>query len=57
MNIEFIKSEFEKLSLILRTWDEGEGISAIERDIALDKLKNIYDTVRFGEASETNVEN
>ena len=57
MNIEFIKSEFEKLSLILRTWDEGEGISAIERDIALDKLKNIYDTLRFGEASETNVEN
>ena len=57
MNIEFIKSEFEKLSLILRTWDEGESISAIERDIALDKLKNIYDTLRFGEASETNVEN
>lgn len=57
MNIEFIKSEFEKLSLILRTWDEGESISAIERDIALDKLKNIYDTLRFGEAAETNVEN
>jgi len=53
MNIEFIKSEFEKLSLIIRTWNEGEDISAIERDIALDKLKNIYDTLRFGVTAET----
>ncbi len=47
MNIEFIKSEFEKLTLILRSWKEGQNISTIERDIVLDKLKNIYDAVRF----------
>lgn len=47
MNIEFIKSEFEKLSLMLRSWKQGDGISTIERDIALDKLKNIYDALRF----------
>ncbi len=51
MNIEFIKSEFEKLSLIIRTWNGGESVSAIERDIALDKLKNIYDALRFGAAA------
>lgn len=51
MNIEFIKSEFEKLSLIIRTWNAGESVAAIERDIALDKLKNIYDTLRFDVAA------
>ena len=51
MNIEFIKSEFEKLSLIIRTWNAGESVAAIERDIALDKLKSIYDALRFGAAA------
>lgn len=53
MNIEFIKSEFEKLTLILRPWKEGQNISSIERDIVLDKLKNIYDAVRFADAAMT----
>ena len=53
MNIEFIKSEFEKLTLILRSWKEGHNISTIERDIVLDKLKNIYDAVRFADAGIT----
>ena len=51
MNIEFIKSEFEKLSLIIRTWNAGESVAAIERDIALDKLKSIYDALRFDAAA------
>lgn len=51
MNIEFIKSEFEKLTLILRSWKEDQNISTIERDIVLDKLKNIYDAVRFADAA------
>ena len=51
MNIEFIKSEFEKLTLILHSWKEGQNISAIERDIVLDKLKNIYDAVRFADGA------
>ena len=56
MNIEFIKSEFEKLTLILRPWKEGQNISTIERDIVLDKLKNIYDAVRFADAAKTHAE-
>ena len=55
MNIEFIKSEFEKLTLILRSWKEDHNISAIERDIVLDKLKNIYDAVRFADAESNGV--
>lgn len=52
MNIKLIKSEIEKLSLMLSAWEQGEQISAIERDIVLDKLKKIYDAVRFDTAIE-----
>ena len=47
MNINLIKAELEKLSLLLTKWDEQQEVSAIERDIALDKLKSIYNEVQF----------
>ena len=47
MNIKLIKAEIEKLSLMLSTWEASDEVSAIERDIVLDKLKEIYDAVRF----------
>ena len=47
MNIELIKSELEKLSLMLSEWEGDAEVSSIERDIALDNLKKIYDLVRF----------
>lgn len=52
MNTKLIKSEIEKLSLMLSAWEQGEQVSAIERDIVLDKLKKIYDAVRFDTAIE-----
>lgn len=48
MNIELIKREFEKLSTIIASWNEGESVSAIERQLALDKLTSLYELVRFG---------
>ena len=53
MNIELIKSELEKLSLMLSSWEGDAEVSSIERDIALDKLKKIYDLVRFDSKVET----
>lgn len=50
MNIEFIKSEIKRLSLIVESWREGEAIPAVERDLALDKIKSLYDVLRFGES-------
>ena len=38
MNIEFIKSEIKRLSLIVESWSEGDVIPAVERDLALDKI-------------------
>ena len=49
MNIEFIKSEIKRLSLIIESWSEGNAIPAVERDLALDKIKSLYDELRFGE--------
>ena len=48
MNIELIKREFEKLSTLIASWDEGESVSAIERQLALDKLTSLYELVRLG---------
>ena len=48
MNIELIKREFEKLSTLIASWNEGETVSAIERQLALDKLTSLYELVRFG---------
>ncbi len=53
MNIELIKLELEKLSLMLSSWEGDAEVSSIERDIALDKLKKIYDLVRFDSKVET----
>lgn len=50
MNIEFIKSEIKRLSLIVADWREGESVPAIERDLAMDKIKSLYNILRFGEA-------
>ena len=47
MNINLIKAELEKLSLVISSWEDEQSVSAIERDIALDKLKTLYDLVRF----------
>ena len=50
MNIEFIKSEIKRLSLIVEDWREGESVPTIERDLALDKIKSLYNILRFWEA-------
>ena len=56
MNIEKIKSEFERLSQIISAWNDNEPVAAIERDLALDKLLKIYDLVRFAECECKNEE-
>ena len=50
MNIEFIKSEIKRLSLIVEDWREGESVPTIERDLALDKIKSLCNILRFGES-------
>ncbi len=49
MNIELIQREIEKLSTLVAAWKEGESVTAIERNLALEKLTSLYELVRFGE--------
>lgn len=51
MNIELIKSEIAKLSQLVASWSGEAEISSIERELALDKLKKLYDIVRFDTAT------
>lgn len=51
MDIKLIKSEIAKLSQIVYSWDDTTEVSGIERDLALDKVKHIYELMRFGEVS------
>lgn len=48
MNVDFIKSEIAKLSQLVASWSDDANISTIERDMALDKLKALYEHLRFG---------
>ena len=50
MNIEFVKSEIKRLLLIVESWSEGQTVPAVERDLALDKIKSLYEILRFGES-------
>ena len=47
MDLKFIQSELEKLTAMVASWNNDEAVAAIERDIALDKIKNIYNAMRF----------
>ena len=47
MDLKFIKTELEKLTALVATWSDDAFIASIERDIALDKIKNIYNAMRF----------
>lgn len=53
MNIKLVKQEIEQLTTLLSSWEEGKGVSAIERDLALNKLTKLYELIRFDAASAT----
>lgn len=53
MNIKLVKQEIEQLTTLLSSWEEGRGVSAIERDLALNKLTKLYELIRFDAAPAT----
>lgn len=52
MNTKLIKSEIDKLARISASWGDAQEIDTIERDLALDKVKHIYELLRFGAETE-----
>ena len=49
MNTEEIKNSLHRLQILVEGWHEGE-VPAVERDLALEKLRRIYAELRFGSA-------
>lgn len=51
MDLKMIQGELQQLSELVEGWVQADDIPALERDLALEKLRSVYDKVRFG-ASE-----
>lgn len=50
MDLKTIQGELRQLSTLVEGWARADGIPALERDLALEKLRSLYDKVRFGAA-------
>ena len=52
MDLKYVRSELQKLSDIIEGWNTLQEASALERDLVLEKLRTLYDAVRFGAETE-----
>ena len=48
MDLKEIRDELRKLSELVGGWSDLESAAALEKDWALEKLRAIYEVVRFG---------
>ena len=48
MDLKEIRNELHKLSELVDGWQDLSGVAALERDWALEKLRSIYEVLRFG---------
>jgi len=48
MDLKTLRAELQKLAALAEEWDVSHEIADIERDLALAKLRVLYDAVRFG---------
>lgn len=47
MDLKQIREELRRLTVLTDGWSATEELPAVERDLALDKLRALYDAVRF----------
>ena len=52
MDLKYVRSELRKLSEIVEGWNANQEIGSLERDLVLDKLRTLYEAVRFGAEAE-----
>ena len=46
--MKYVRSELQKLSEIIDNWNTPQEAATLERDLVLEKLRKLYDAVRFG---------
>ena len=49
MEVKKIQEELARLSGLVEGWETSQDIPAIERDLVLDKLRSLYEMIRFEE--------
>lgn len=47
MELKSLKSELKRLSTLVEGWTDTEEIPVLERDLALEKLRKLYESLRF----------
>lgn len=52
MDLKYVQGELHKLSELIGGWGVPGEISVLERELALEKLRKLYENIRFGEAGE-----
>ena len=52
MDLKYVRSELRKLSEIVEGWNANQEIGSLERDLVLDKLRTLYEAVRFDAEAE-----
>jgi len=53
MDLKTIQGELQQLSELVEGWVQADDVPALERDLALEKLRSVYDKVRFGASEPT----
>ncbi len=49
MDLKTIRDEVRRLSALVEGWSQAEEIPVVERDLALEKLRKLYEAIRFAE--------
>lgn len=49
MNTDLIRRQLSELNSLVESWSNESEVSAIERDVALDKVKSLYEELRFAD--------
>ncbi|MDE5706668.1 MAG: hypothetical protein K2H69_00580, partial [Alistipes sp.] len=55
MEMDKIREELARLSGLVAGWSDPLSVSALERDLVLEKLRLLYEAVRFPRAEEAAV--
>lgn len=52
LELKDIRSEVDRISALVDGWIAAGGVSGIERDLLLDRLRGLYETVRFASEAD-----
>lgn len=53
MELKNLRTELHRLTALVEGWSGPDEIPAVERDLALEKLRTLYEMLRFGDAAST----